>query len=42
MSSRSAGTIPRLGIEWPDIGMGFSLATRDRDAALLDDRPQIE
>ena len=33
---------PRLGIEWPDIGMAFSLAARDRDAALLDDRPAID
>jgi dTDP-4-dehydrorhamnose 3,5-epimerase len=33
---------PRLGIEWPDIGMPFALAARDRDAPLLDERPRIE
>ena len=33
---------PRLGIEWPDIGVPFALAARDRDAPLLDERPPIE
>ena len=33
---------PRLGIAWPALGMEFSLAARDREAALLDDRPPIE
>jgi len=33
---------PRLGIQWPDLGMPFSLAARDRDAPLLDERPPIE
>lgn len=33
---------PALGIAWPDIGMPFSLAARDRDAVLLDQRPAIE
>ena len=33
---------PRIGIEWPDIGMPFALAARDRDAPLLDERPPIE
>jgi dTDP-4-dehydrorhamnose 3,5-epimerase len=33
---------PRLGIAWPALGMDFSLAARDRDAALLDDRPPID
>jgi dTDP-4-dehydrorhamnose 3,5-epimerase-like enzyme len=33
---------PRLGIAWPDIGMPFALAARDRDAPLLDERPAIE
>ena len=33
---------PRMGIEWPDLGMPFSLAARDRDAKLLDQRPAIE
>jgi dTDP-4-dehydrorhamnose 3,5-epimerase len=32
---------PRLGIDWPDIGMDFALAARDRDAPLLDERPDI-
>jgi dTDP-4-dehydrorhamnose 3,5-epimerase len=32
----------RLGIEWPDIGMPFALAARDRDAPLLDERPPID
>ena len=41
-SSRSAGTTPRSRIEWPDIGMPFALAARDRDAPLLDERPPIE
>ena len=33
---------PRLGIAWPDLGMPFALAARDRDAPLLDERPAIE
>ena len=33
---------PRLGIEWPDIGVPIALAARDRDAPLLDERPPIE
>ena len=33
---------PRLGIQWPDLGRPFSLAVRDRDAPLLDERPPIE
>lgn len=33
---------PRLAIRWPDLGMTFSLAPRDRDAPLLDERPAIE
>jgi len=33
---------PRLGIAWPPLGMEYSLAARDRDAALLDERPAIE
>ena len=33
---------PRLGIGWPDLGMAFSLAAKDRDTPLLDERSAIE